>query len=140
MDKQIKCPECHCYMNYDEQTKQWHCPECYCILSESEDDDNDALWFCDGCGCFLNDQEGFDTEVDKYICKQCGYINIIKETGSQSIVNKTETALVTPTNNQNIIEKALLSVMFQGKVADALNDAIKAAGAFAIFKMIKKHK
>jgi len=34
-------------------------------------------WFCDECDAFLNRQQGFDDHLNSWICKKCGYENII---------------------------------------------------------------
>lgn len=32
-------------------------------------------FYCEECGAYMNDQNGFDTTMDKWVCKSCGVVN-----------------------------------------------------------------
>lgn len=32
-------------------------------------------FYCSGCGNYLNGQHGFDINMDKWVCNECGYVN-----------------------------------------------------------------
>ena len=38
-------------------------------------------WHCDQCDSVLNDQEGFTNRYRTWVCKKCGYKNIVVNTG-----------------------------------------------------------
>ena len=32
-------------------------------------------FYCTKCGDYMNNQNGFDTTMDKWVCKECGHVN-----------------------------------------------------------------
>ena len=74
--KWMFCPACQTgKMAIDKDSTVWTCEECGYKLSADEFEDNYVFWFCDECQSYLNNQEGFDRNISKHICRNCGYEN-----------------------------------------------------------------
>jgi hypothetical protein len=57
-------------------------PEDYEPVFEGDEEDlklrfPDVNWICDGCGDALNQQKGFTDEIGVWMCRKCGYLNVI---------------------------------------------------------------
>jgi hypothetical protein len=58
-------------------------PEDYEPVFEGDEEDielrfPDVNWICDGCGDSLNQQKGFTDEIGVWLCRKCGYLNVIE--------------------------------------------------------------
>lgn len=74
--KWMFCPACqHGKMTIDKKSTTWTCEVCEYKLSANAFDDDYVFWFCDECNAYLNNQEGFDRQVARHICRNCGYQN-----------------------------------------------------------------
>ena len=43
--------------------------------------DPTTKWYCDHCDSLLNDQQGFTNRYRTWVCKECGYENVVVDTG-----------------------------------------------------------